>query len=79
MRNLHNKVLRQEPARIEARDFSSADSLLPSQLYPIPTFPVHEHRLMEYLPGFALDAPSMEYIKVNSVNGFASIVAEGQP
>jgi hypothetical protein len=80
MRNLHSKVLRQEPARIEARgDFSSGVDFMPSQLYPVPTFPIHEHRLMEYLPGFALDAPSMEYIQVNSVTGYAAIVAEGQP
>ncbi len=78
LRSLHEKVLRQEPAyaRPETR-FSSADSLLPAQLYPQPTFPIHEKRLLNYLPGFACDAPSLEYIQVNSVTGAASIVAEG--
>ena len=79
LRNLHGKILRQERAVMEKRDFESASGLLPAQLYPIPTFPIHEKRLLNYLPGFQLDAPSLEYIQVNSVTGAAAITPEGTP
>ena len=36
-------------------------------------------RLLDKLPGFALEAPSLEYIQVNSVTGTAAVVGEGQP
>jgi HK97 family phage major capsid protein len=39
--------------------------------------PVHESRIADRLPAFALDAPSLEYIQVNSITGTAGIVAEG--
>ena len=63
---------------METRDFSTADPLLPAELFPIPTFPRHEARLLDRLNGFALDAPSLEYVQVNSVTGAAAIVGEGQ-
>ena len=63
---------------LEARAFNSAVGLLPAELYPVPTFPRHEARLMDRLPGFALDAPSLEYVQVTSVTGAAAIVGEGQ-
>jgi HK97 family phage major capsid protein len=62
----------------ETRDFSTGVPLLPAELYPVPTFPRHEARLMDRLPGFALDAPSLEYVQVLSVTGAAAIVGEGQ-
>jgi hypothetical protein len=79
MRAAHGKIGRGETAVLESRDFTSADPLLPAQLFPVPTFPRHEDRLLDRLPGFALDAPSLEYIQVNSVTGAAGIVGEGQP
>jgi HK97 family phage major capsid protein len=79
MRAAHAKLARGENAQLESRAFSSADSLLPAQLFPIPTFPRHEDRLLDRLPGFALDAPSLEYVQVTSVTGAAAIVGEGQP
>lgn len=81
LRSLHRKALAQEPAwaQPERRDFESAVGLLPAQLYPVPTFPIHEKRLLNYLPGFALDAPSLEYIQVNSVTGAAAVVPQGTP
>jgi HK97 family phage major capsid protein len=77
LRNLHQSVLAQNPGRIQTRAFGSASSLLPPELYPQPTFPIHENRLMDRLPGYATDAPSLEVIQVNSVTGAAAIVAEG--
>ena len=77
LRRLHGQVMSQNPGRIEARDFGSATGSLPPQLYPQPTFPIHENRILDKLPGFALEAPSLEVIQVNSVTGAAAIVAEG--
>jgi hypothetical protein len=81
MRSAHQRVGRGEAVQLESRNpgFSSADSLLPPQLFPIPTMPRFEDRLIDRLPGFALDAPSLEYIQVTSVTGAAAIVGEGQP
>jgi HK97 family phage major capsid protein len=66
---------------MEQRDpgFVSGVGLLPAELFPFPTFPVHENRLLDRLPGYSLDAPSLEYIQVNSVTGAAAVVGEGQP
>jgi HK97 family phage major capsid protein len=57
----------------------SGVDLLPPELFPIPTFPIHENRLLNRLPGYALEAPSLEHIQVNSITGSAAIVGEGQP
>jgi len=80
MRSAHARLSRGETVVMESRDpgYVSADSLLPPQLFPVPTFPIHESRLLDKLPGFALDAPSLEYIQVNSTSGTAAIVGEGQ-
>ena len=77
MRSAHGKVLRQEPCLLETRASNTASPLVPPQLFPIPTFPIHEGRIADRLPAFALDAPSLEYIQVNSVTGAAAVVAEG--
>jgi HK97 family phage major capsid protein len=77
LRAAHAKVLRQEPALLETRASNTASPLLPAELYPIPTFPIHEGRIADRLPAFALDAPSLEYIQVNSVTGAAAVVPEG--
>jgi HK97 family phage major capsid protein len=77
LRSLHQKVLRGESGRIEARDFASPVDLIPAQLYPQPLFPIHDNRVMDRWPNLATDAPSVEYIRVDSVTGDAEIVAEG--
>ena len=79
MRNAHRRLSQGETAVLETRDFSSAVSDLPREFDDIPTFPRHESRLLDRLPGFALEAPSLEYIQVNSIVGSASIVGEGSP
>lgn len=79
LRAAYDKARRGESAQLEMRapGFSSADSLLPPELFAIPTFPRHEARLLDRLPGYALDAPSLEYVQVTSVTGAAGIVGEG--
>ena len=78
LRRAHTALAGGSTAVLEARAFNSAVGLLPAELYPVPTFPRHEARLMDRLPGFALDAPSLEYVQVTSVTGAAAIVGEGQ-
>jgi hypothetical protein len=77
LRAAHTKVLRQEPCLLETRASNTASPLLPPELFPVPTFPIHEGRIADRLPAYALDAPSLEYIQVNSITGSAGIVAEG--
>jgi HK97 family phage major capsid protein len=79
MRAAHTRIAHGESAIMEARPFVSGDSLLPPELFPIPTFPRHEDRLADKLRGFAMDAPSLEFVQVNTVSGTAQIVGEGQP
>jgi HK97 family phage major capsid protein len=78
MRAAFEKTRHGEVALLETRDFISAVSELPPQLYSPPTFPRHEDRLVDRLPGIQLDAPSLEYVQVNSVVGSAAIVGEGE-
>ena len=63
--------------RLEARGFSTADSLLPPQLWQLPVGPVHEPRLMNFLPAITMDAPSLEFIVHTSTTGVPAVVAEG--
>lgn len=81
LRSAHARIGRGESVVLETRDpgFVSADSLIPPELYPIPTFPRHEDRLLDRLPGYALEVPSLEYVQVNSISGAAGVVGEGQP
>ena len=74
---MHAAVQQQSSFRIEARDFSTADSLLPSQLWQQIVGPQHENRLLGRLPLFPLDAPSVEIVVHNSTTGAAAVVAEG--
>ena len=77
LRRAHATLAAGGTVKLEARAFNSAVGLLPAELYPVPTFPRHEARLLDRLPGFALDAPSLEYVQVTSVSGAAQVVAEG--
>jgi HK97 family phage major capsid protein len=81
LRGAYSRARHGESVVLETRapGFSSGDSLLPPELYPIPTFPVHESRLLNRLNSIAIEAPSLEYVQVNSVVGAAAIVGEGQP
>ena len=72
---------RGESCRIEAerRDFSTADPLLPSSLFPFPIEAVHESRLLDRLPGYAIETPSVTFIRHISTAGKPAAVAEGTP
>lgn len=64
---------------IQAKGFSSVDSLLPAQLAPgiIPEY--HEWRIMDHLPVTPISAPSIEFIIHNfsGDSGGPDVVAEG--
>ncbi|MBF9325926.1 phage major capsid protein [Mycobacteroides chelonae] len=78
VREAFERISRGADARLITRNtFSSADSLLPAQLWPQPLFPLHDSRILDRLPAFAMDAPSVEYVQVTGVTGAAAIVAEG--
>jgi Phage capsid family len=77
LRHAHEKVTHGEATVLETRASNTATPQLPAQLFPVPTFPVHEGRIADRLPAFALDAPSLEYVQVNSVTGAAAVTAEG--
>lgn len=77
MRRLQNAVQRGEPCRIEHRDFSTADDLLPSSLFPTPIEFQHEGRLLAALPGYAMSAPSITFIRHVSTTGAPAPTAEG--
>ena len=61
-----------------APGFAPGVPLLPPELFPITTFPWYAGRLLDRLPGYALEAPLLEYVHVNSVTGAAGLVGEGQ-
>jgi HK97 family phage major capsid protein len=77
LRRAYERARQGESFAMEARDFVTAVGLLPADLYSVPTFPIHEGRLLDRLPGYQLDAPSLEYVQVNSVTGNAAVVGEG--
>jgi HK97 family phage major capsid protein len=77
MRRLQAAAQRGEPCRLESRAFSTADSLLPAQLWPYPVAAIHENRLLDRLPGVSFDAPSISFIRHVSTTGAAAPTAEG--
>jgi HK97 family phage major capsid protein len=70
---------RGEGCRLESRDpgFSTADPLLPPQLYPYPVAAQHESRLLDRLPGYAIESPSVTFIRHVSTSGAPAVTAEG--
>jgi HK97 family phage major capsid protein len=78
LRKLQSAALRGESCRIESRAFSTADPLLPAQLWSVPIAAVHEARLLDRLPGVTMTAPSIEFVRHVSTTGSAGVVAEGQ-
>jgi HK97 family phage major capsid protein len=80
LRRAFDQVGRGETAVLEKRDpgFTTATPYVPPELGPIlPVFPRHEDRLLERLPGVAIDVPQLAYVQVTSVTGTAAIVQEG--
>jgi HK97 family phage major capsid protein len=77
MRRLQTAAQRQEPCRLESRGFSTADSLLPAELFPYPVAAIHENRLLDRLPGVSFEAPSISFIRHVNTTGAAAPTAEG--
>ncbi|WAJ43128.1 phage major capsid protein [Mycobacterium sp. Aquia_216] len=79
LRATHERMRSGSEARLEQRLYSSAESDLPSQLYPWVIGAVHEDRLLDRIPTQLVEAPSVEYIVHQSTTGAPAVVAEGQP
>jgi hypothetical protein len=79
LRRAFDQVNRGETAVLEQRDpgFTSATTLIPPDLAILPVFPAHEGRLLDKLPGVAIDVPAIAYIEVTTVTGTAAIAPEG--
>lgn len=77
MRELQAAAQRGESLRLESRDFSSAVSLLPSQLFPQVVGWQHENRLLDRLQGYTIDAPQVTFIRHDSTTGVAAPTGEG--
>ena len=80
LKRAFEQIGRGETAVMEARDYSPLVGLVPPELGPIlPIFPRHETRLLNKLPGIAIDVPAIAYIEVAATTGAAGVVLEGSP
>ncbi|WP_156763085.1 phage major capsid protein [Mycobacterium sp. E787] len=79
LRRLQAAAMRGEHCRIETRSpgFSTADPLLPATRFPFPVEAIHESRLLNRLPGYAIETPAITFIRHISTSGEAAAVAEG--
>ena len=77
LRRLHNAAQRGEGASYERR-FTTAVPEIPPELFPYPTAAIHDLRILNRLPGYAITAPSVEYVRHISTTGAAAPVAEGE-
>ena len=77
LQRMRDAALRNETCRIESRDFSTADPLLPATLYPYPIAAQHENRLLDRLPGYGIETPQVTFIRHVSTTGEAAAVPEG--
>ncbi len=73
LRRLQTAAIRGESARIEARDFSTADPLLPASLQPVVVAAQHENRLLDRLPAIAIETPSTVFIRHVSTTGVPEV------
>jgi HK97 family phage major capsid protein len=77
MRRMQSAARRGESCRMPTRAFSTADSLLPSQLFPTPIEQQHDNRVLDKLVGYAMDSPQITFIRHISTTGEPGPVAEG--
>ena len=77
LRRLQTAAQRGESARVETRDFSSSEALLPAGLFPGIVGAQHESRLLDRLPGVLMETSSIEFIRHISTSGEAGATAEG--
>ena len=78
LRRAYDRLQAGETVRLEARDFATASPYIPSGLASWVTSPRHEGRILDRLPGYALEVPTISVVQINSVEGSAGIVAEGE-
>jgi HK97 family phage major capsid protein len=64
-------------AVIESRGFNSVEAFLPPELYGFTIGPVHEARLLSYLPSIPMTAPSIEFLLHTTTSGSPAVVGEG--
>jgi HK97 family phage major capsid protein len=77
IRRLQGAAQRGENCRLENRAFSTADSLIPAQLFPYVVEHIHENRLLERLPGVVMEAPQISFIRHISTTGNPAPTPEG--
>jgi HK97 family phage major capsid protein len=77
LRRLQGAAQRGDNCRLDARAFSTAESLLPAQLFGSVVGQQHEGRLLDHLPGVAMETGSIEFIRHISTTGAPATVAEG--
>lgn len=79
LKAMHKAFQNRQPFRIEAKDYSTVDSLLPAELAPGVTAHQHEWRILDRLPMTTISAPSYEFIRHNfsGDTGGPDVVAEG--
>ena len=77
LRRLHGAAQREEHCRIDSRAFSTVEGFLPGQLYGQVIGQQHEGRLLDRLPGVAMETASIDFIRHISTTGAPSTVAEG--
>jgi HK97 family phage major capsid protein len=79
MKAMYKAFKNRQPMAIEAKSFSTVDSLLPAQLAPGVIAHQHEWRILDHLPATAITAPSYEFVVHNFADdtGGPTVVAEG--
>jgi HK97 family phage major capsid protein len=77
LRAMHAALATHTPHRMEARDFSTADSQLPPQLAQYVVGKQHENRLLNRLPTLPMETSQIEILQHTSTTGAAGAVAEG--
>lgn len=77
LRRLQGAAQRGEHCRVESRAFSTVEGFLPAQLYGQVIGKQHEGRLLDRLPGVAMETNSIDFIRHVSTSGAPATVAKG--
>jgi HK97 family phage major capsid protein len=85
LKEMHRAFQNRQSYSIQAKGFSTVESLLPAELEPGVVEHIHEWRILDRLPARAVDAPTVEFIVHNFAGDtgtlgsapFAGPVAEG--
>ena len=79
LRRLQTAALHGETCRLETRapGFSTAEPWLPPELFEYPIAAQHESRILQRLPGIAMETSSIEFVRHVSTIGTPAPTAEG--